>query len=418
MRIHLATWPPEKQVEQTLDQASAQRKEPMMKLRILLSYWYYKDIDLDALFAKYFTRPYPDVFADSGAFSAATQGARITVAEYAAWVKRWRHLFATYSNLDSIGNPTGTAANQAALEAEGLSPLPVFHVSAKVNYDELEKLCERYSYVALGGMVPYMRTPQKLMPHLIRCFRIAQGRTVFHGFGCTSWTVLKALPWYSVDSSSWGMGFRFGQVPVFNAAKGRFVDIRLGDRKEWGVHASLVRSLGFDPNDFADRSRNDRAKICALSAISYMKAEAWLRKRHGEIHIPGNTGAPEGVRAHLADANPQRFNDALMGGAQTGEGSGLNLHLSDTSNGINYGDAEKGLRLHLADARGHSGSEIASADAGFRLHQSASSPGQQSEWRARRATQEAPGLRVHLVEHSLDKGGVGDISRAMEVLNL
>jgi len=27
------------------------------------------------------------------------------------------------------------------------------------------------------------------------------------------------------------------------------------------------------------------------------------------------------------------------------------------------------------------------------------------------------GLRLHLAEHSLDRGGVGDTSRAMEILN-
>ena len=36
----------------------------------------YKDTDLDALFAKYFTEPYPEVFLDSGAFSADTVGPR------------------------------------------------------------------------------------------------------------------------------------------------------------------------------------------------------------------------------------------------------------------------------------------------------------------------------------------------------
>lgn len=343
-----------------------------MRLRILLSYWYYKDTDLDALFAKYFDWPYPDVFADSGAYSAATQGAQISTRDYAAWVKRWQHLFAVYSNLDCIGDPDGTQRNQNELESMDITPLPVFHVSAKLEYARLEHLCEQYPYIALGGMVPYMKTPQRLMPHLIKCFKIAEGRAVFHGFGCTSWTILKALPWYSVDSSSWGSGFRFGQVPVFDAGAGRFVDLRLGDREAWLNHSHTVSALGFSAQDFADRSKVTRANVCAISALSYMKAEQWLRQRHGEIVIPGQPSACAGLRTHLADANPQRFSDALQGGA------GRRLHLADTSNGVNYGDAQAGLRLHLADARGHSGSDLASAEAG---------------------------LRIHLVEHSMDRGG-------------
>lgn len=343
-----------------------------MKLRILLSYHYYKDTDLDALFEKYFTQPYPEVFADSGAFSAASKGAEINIADYAAWVKRWAHLFTTYANLDVIGDPDATDRNQKALEDWGLEPLPVFHTGSDMAH--LEKLVERYQYIALGGMVPFMRFPKRIMPWLIKCFKMAQGRAVFHGFGATSWTVVKALPWYSVDSSSWGSGFRYGQVPVFDVRVGKFQTLNLGNVAAWQRHSRLVEALGFDWRDFADRKRNDRAKICAISALSYIMAEQWLRKRHGEIFIPGGQSAP-GRRAHLAD----------------------------TSNGINYGDVDKGLKLHLADSRPFSGGDLAAAESGVKVHQSASVPSQQTEWRSWSATQFGP--RIHLAEHSLDRGG-------------
>lgn len=378
-----------------------------MKLRILLSYHYYKDTDLDALFEKYFTPPYPEVFADSGAFSAASQGVQIDIADYAAWVKRWAHLLTTYANLDVIGDADATDRNQKTLEDLGLAPLPVFHTGSDMGH--LEKLVERYQYIALGGMVPFMRFPKRIMPWLIKCFKLAQGRAVFHGFGATSWTVVKALPWYSVDSSSWGSGFRYGQVPVFDARAGKFQILNLGNIAAWQKHSRLVETLGFDWRDFADRNRNDRAKICAISALSYMMAEQWLRHRHGEIFIPGrdDQGVP-GVRAHLADANPARFGEAA-------QGVDVRLHLADTSNGINYGDADKGLKLHLADSRPLSGGDLAAAETGIKLHQTASVPSQQTEWRSWSATQS--GVKAYLAEHSLDRGGVGDTSRAMEILS-
>lgn len=376
-----------------------------MQLRILLSYHYYKDTDLDALFAKYFTAPYPEVFADSGAFSAESQGVHIDIKEYAAWVRRWAHLITTYSNLDVIGSAAATDRNQKILEGMGLAPLPVFHVGSDMS--KLTALVDRYAYIALGGMVPHMRYTKRIMPWLIQCFKLARGRAVFHGFGATSWTVVKSFPWYSVDSSAWGSGFRYGRVPVFNERMGKFETINLGDSKAWRSHAALVDRMGFDWRDFADRERNDRAKICAISALSYMMAEQWLRKRHGEIYIPGRQGVP-GVRAHLADANPARFGEAV-------QGAGVRLHLADTSNGINYGDADKGLKLHLADSRPFSGGDLAAAESGIKIHQSASVPSQQTEWRSWSATQS--GVKIHLAEHSLDRGGVGDTSRAMGILN-
>lgn len=272
-----------------------------LRLRILLSYHYVKDTDLDALLAKYFTEPYPEVFIDSGAFSADTQGVSIDIQDYIAYIKRYRHLITTYSNLDVIRNPEGTWRNQQVMEDEGLAPLPVFH--GGTDWSWLEHYIERYPYIALGGLVGKI---QSARGWLVRCFQMAKGRAVFHGFGVTAWGVLKDFPWYSVDSSSWGKGFRYGQVMVFDERKGAFVTIQLGDRRGWGRHSTLVRSLGFDPMDFADRSRNDRAKVCAISALSYMQAERWLRRRHGEIRIPARDGQPiprsAGLRLYLADS--------------------------------------------------------------------------------------------------------------------
>lgn len=275
------------------------------QFRMLLSYWYYGQTDLERMLAEHFpgTRR-PSMFADSGGFSAETQGAEITCEEYAAWVKRWGHLFDAYANLDVIGDHKATMENQRRLEAMGLAPVPVFHIGS--DYAVLERLVEEYTYIALGGLVPHLRYTQRVMKHLVQCFRIAGDKAVFHGFGVTSWTVLKSLPWYSVDSSSWGAGFRYGRVPIFDSKQGRFYHLQLGDAKAWYRHSALVRALGFNPADFADRKRNDRAKLCAIAAVSYMEAEQWLRQWHGEIRIPARTerekGAPGG-RIYLCD-NP------------------------------------------------------------------------------------------------------------------
>ena len=383
MKLYLCTWPegwgdsanPEsKFVSGTVQWESFTELQPM-KLRILLSYWYYKDTDLDALFAKYFSEPYPDVFADSGGFSAETQGVHIAPGEYAQWVKRYQHLFSTYANLDVIGNAEATAVNQKRLEDMGLSPIPVFHASG--DFAPLEALLDAgYSYIALGGLVPYSMQPKVRMRFCIKAFQLAEGRAVFHGFGVTSWGTMSSLPWYSVDSSSWGQGFRFGQVPLFDRRKGKFFKASLGNARECSKLAHLFRDLGFEWQDFADRKRNDRAKICAVSALSYMYAEQYLRQKFGPIYIPGREGAPAGLRAHLVTADSTSSNMGTAALAQAG--------FANTTE-----DASAGIRVHLADARGPNGGDLAAVESG---------------------------LRLHLAEHSLDRGGVGDTSRAAEML--
>jgi len=380
MKLYLCTWPegwedsanPEsKFVSGSVQWESFTKLQPM-KLRILLSYWYYKDTDLDALFAKYFTEPYPDVFADSGAFSAMTQGAQITVTEYATWVKRWQHLFSTYSNLDVIKNAEATWENQERLEDMGINPIPCFHVLEDFKW--LEHYIERYPYIALG-VAGMQSRGDSIMRWVTKCFQIAQKRAVFHGFGLTGWTVMSSFPWYSVDSSAWGAGFRFGRVPLFDRRKGKFFKASLGNAKECSKLAYLFRDLGFEWQDFADRKRNDRAKICAVSALSYMYAEQYLRQKFGPIYIPGREDAPAGLRAHLADANPARYGEVVEGASAS---AGLRLHLADTGGiGENYAKAENGVKIHLSDAGGNNGGEIAAIE----------------------------GLKLHLAEHSLDRGG-------------
>lgn len=379
MKIHLATWPPQKQIEQTLGQAMVhERTQPPMKLRILISYHYYREIDLDELFAKYFRQPYPDVFADSGAYSAMTQQAPIAIDEYAEWLLRWKHLFSVYANLDVIMHAEQTWQNQQYLEDKyGLTPLPAFHV--REDFTWLERYIERYPYIALG-VAGMQSRKNELMAWLVRCFKLAGGHSVYHGFALTSWQVMASFPWYSVDSSSWGSGFRFGSVPIFDDRRGRFVKLKLGDGQAWAKHAHLVRRLGFSPSDFADRSRNDRAKICALSALSYMLAEEWLRKRWGEIVIPERE-QESGLQLHLV-AGPSN--------ADTPRGGNMSIKAMAEAGlpGTTLDDGA-GMKNYLGDS-------------------------QYTPLRDMGLIQ--TGLRMHLAEHSLDRGGLGDTSRAMEVL--
>lgn len=269
-----------------------------LQMRALISFHYYAKSDLDRIIPEAFPDGTPDLFLDSGGFSAATQGAEIDLQEYAGYIKRFAHHIGTYANLDVIGDPVATLENQKRMEDAGLTPVPVFHIGEDFSY--LEQYVEAYPYVALGGMVPHMRYTNRLMPWLIKCFRIAKGRALLHGFGATSWQIIRRLPWFSVDSSSWGMGFRYGRVNMFDEMAGRFVAVAVGDIEGWKPWRALLNRYGFQWEDFAYRERNVRAKLCALSALSYMLAERWLCAGRPPVTI--DTTRPEVAR--FADAQP------------------------------------------------------------------------------------------------------------------
>lgn len=279
------------------------------RLRILISYYYFKSVDIDALLQEHFTPPYPQIFADSGAFTAYIRGETLDRRDYAAWLHKWRHRFTVYANLDVKGDVDAGLKNQAWLESQGLTPLPVFHGGEP--WSVLTDLIATYPYIALGGIAGSSVTNnyQSMMAWLVHCFKLARGKSVYHGFGMTNWSVLKALPWYSVDSTSWSQGFMYGQCPVFDPRTGKFIKLQLGDKSSWYKHSALVRSYGFDPADFADRSRNHHSLSAGICALSYMTAEAWLRKRWGPQTIPfqgmGSTPPDPGFHLYLVEGNAQ-----------------------------------------------------------------------------------------------------------------
>lgn len=277
--------------------------------RMLISYHYFRNSDVDEILTTMFPDdPIPEVFADSGAFSALTQGAPIDVHEYGRWAVQYKDWFRVIANLDTIGDgqesAEGTWANQRILEdTYGLAVLPVFHAGEP--WSALERYLEHgYRYIALGGLVG--RPVKSIMPWLVRCFRLAQGRAVFHGFGLTSWPPMSDLPWYSIDSSSWGSGYRYGMVRLYDSNRRRLVQIGVSrGRRDAFKHSALIREHGFAPADLTGSDADghvNRQLLNKLSSVGWRRVEAGLRERHGLIRIPGEPDGDPGLRLYLADS--------------------------------------------------------------------------------------------------------------------
>lgn len=302
-------------------------------MRVLLSYHYFKNVDIEKLVNDLSISGYPvDIMADSGAYSAFTLGAEIVLEEYLQWIKHWEPFFTAYANLDVIGDPQATLDNQKELEAHGVKPLPIHHVGDSWHY--LDDYIKDYDYIMLGGMVPYAKQKARLMPWLIECFKRAKNKAVYHGLGLTSWYSLSALPWYSVDSSSWASGFRFGHAPVFYPKSGKMQNIQLGNRQQWNRYAHAVRALGFNSADYADRARSNRAKLCQIGAASYMAAEKYLRRRHGNIQLSGNTG----LNLYLVDGSIPNLIDGAYG---------IRCYLSPGKNASDMEPMQEGIIKYL-----------------------------------------------------------------------
>lgn len=277
-----------------------------MRASVLLSYHFWRGQNVADELAKFDERPV--MFADSGAFSASTIGATIDVDDYAAWLDRWRPWVDVACTLDVIGSAEGTWENTKRLEAHGHHVLPVFHIGEE--WEWLERWCASYRYVGLGGQVPWSSQADKVRRWRIRCFQIARPHgTVFHGLGQTNPETLAALPFYSVDSSAWVSGDRFGSIMLWDEAVCRLRTLHLSDSPQrLHAHGSLLRAHGLDPavlhsSPFFGRRdpehtkamelvRAERSALQRANLQAWFSLQSWWQRRHGPIATPGMPDGP------------------------------------------------------------------------------------------------------------------------------
>jgi hypothetical protein len=261
----------------------------------LVSFAYYARRQRDQVIADMTVNGQPPyLIGDSGAFTARTQGKPVQLNEYAAWVIRWGDTLSHYANLDIIGDDDASWENQKLLEAEGLHPFPVFHGGS--SWATLYRYLEAgYPYLAVGGLVG---VTGEVARWLADVFTRCEGRAVLHGFGMTRWPIIRDFPFFSVDSSAWGSGYRYGLLRLWNGDLGKFVSVKVGDDSAY-KHGDLCRAHGLEPAQVADRDQYHQIYMRKASATAWARASMWLRERMPPVKLEGS---PDGPHIHLVDA--------------------------------------------------------------------------------------------------------------------
>jgi hypothetical protein len=167
---------------------------------------------------------YKDFLLDSGAFSFIG-GAKVSMKEY---IEDYINFINKYDikkffELDLYTLPEygikKTEEIRAYIELKtGKKSIPVFHKMLGIDY--YKQLCEDYNYIAIGasGMhdSKWTRNNPKQLKDMVL---YAKSKNVkVHGLGYTKIDMLKEIPFYSVDSTSWLSGNRFGSIYVFNGS--------------------------------------------------------------------------------------------------------------------------------------------------------------------------------------------------------
>lgn len=169
---------------------------------------------------KYITTP-AKFLLDSGAFSFLGSAKKIKIdwdvylENYADFINKYEIENFFELDIDSLVGLDKIEKMRERLEVlTGKQPIPVWHKNRGKDY--FVEMCKKYKYVALGGLalkeIPILLY-EKHFPWFISVAH--KFGTKIHGLGYTSSDGLKKYKFDSVDSSTWIVGARYGNLCKF-----------------------------------------------------------------------------------------------------------------------------------------------------------------------------------------------------------
>ena len=125
-------------------------------------------------------------------------------------------------DIDSVIGLKGVEDLRDELESlTGRKSIPVWHKSRGLDY--WYSMVEQYDYVAIGGIVTkeIKRQEYAVFNKLLKIAK--EHNTKVHGLGFTNTSVLNKYRFYSVDSTTWLCGNRYGGLYKFTGNKINFI---------------------------------------------------------------------------------------------------------------------------------------------------------------------------------------------------
>lgn len=196
--------------------------------------------DVERRYAKFIlenNKRYPGFIMDSGAFSLlGSQKHKTKGVNWDEYVERYADVVNKYEidnfielDLDAIIGIKEVERLRAKLERlTGRQCMPVWHKSR--GWDYWLRMVQEYKYVCIGGIAAWDITPAEIGIFRPLLAEAKKNDCKVHGLGFTNTTKLAQFPFYSVDSSSWNSGARWGRLPKFVDGKIITIDPPKGKR--------------------------------------------------------------------------------------------------------------------------------------------------------------------------------------------
>lgn len=253
------------------------------------------------------------IMMDSGAFTVHKHGEKIDIVEYADWLLKNKNKLEVCVNLDVIPSNHSLVEKAAEegwenlkyLESRELDILPVYHAGESRKW--LSRMVDGYEYFGLSKTGSLLSKVQQLS-WLDNCWRSLvdkRGKPIrkIHGFGITDTNIVTRFPWYSLDSSTWGMTGVFGAVLIppritYSKAVHGLLYVSKhspSQRRKYAHYSSLsslekemvtkyISSMGIDINDILAEDKCEVRDIVNIKFFLDMEKE--LSDKHAKVLQP------------------------------------------------------------------------------------------------------------------------------------
>lgn len=200
------------------------------------------------------------LIVDSGAFSAWTKNKQLDLDAYIAFCKAVKEISPCethFVNLDVIPGSYGRRPNEKErqesaekgwenyerMKAAGLKTIHIFHQHE--DFEWLERLKASNDYIGISPA-----NDQSIKSRLIwlkKVYGVVKQDVKTHIFGLTAYSILKEIPCYSADSSSWSATSRFGAILHYDGFKNQTFRFREQKKMiENGIDARVLDGDCYD----------------------------------------------------------------------------------------------------------------------------------------------------------------------------
>ena len=231
-------------------------------------------------------KKYPDMhlFIDSGAYTYITNPEfesytveqwEEQIEKYLAWARRHKDSIFAIADLDLqylVGNEKVYEWRKKYFEPFMLETgIPVCFIYHEEGLDQWEYMCKRYPYVGISLNVDGNVDESDLRDK----FRIAEKyNTLIQGMASTRTAMLTQYPFYTVDSTTWNVGLKYGEISVWNETKMSRIKKTEFESKAFPIISRYDKKFDFDLI-----REEDKTELIRVNAYAFVQAEKFIHER-------------------------------------------------------------------------------------------------------------------------------------------